>query len=213
MPLPHVLITGASRGIGRACAECFAANHYRVTAIARSTDQLAELAHAHPTVTPLTADLTQPLHPDGDYDVIVLNAGYYAPGGLLDTDRDVFADAWGLNVLANHRLARRLLPAMIARGNGHLIVIGSTATDDTSPRMTAYAATKKALRGLFEGWQQELARTGVRATLIAPGATLTSSWDGEAPPTHILRAGEVADLVYRTVREGLEGRIVLKAER
>lgn len=211
MPYLDVLITGASRGIGRACAECFAADAHRVTAIARSADQLAVLAKAHPTVTPLVADLTQPLHLDGTYDVVILNAGYYAPGGLLDGERDVYADSWALNVLANHRLARQLLPAMIERGSGHLIVIGSTATDNTSPHMTAYAATKKALRGLFEGWQQELAGTGVRATLIAPGATLTSSWDGETPPPHILQTGEVAGLVYRTVREAREGRIVLKA--
>lgn len=160
----------------------------------------------------VVADLNESPDLSGEYDVVILNAGYYAPGGLLDRERDVFSESWRLNVVANHHAARQLLPAMIARGSGHLVVIGSTATDDPSPHMTAYAATKKALRGLFDGWTQELAGSGVRTTLIAPGATLTSSWEGETPPPRILAATSVADLVYRTVTEGLTGRLVLKAD-
>ena len=104
----------------------------------------------------------------------------------------MYAESFALNVLANHRLARQLLPDMRERGQGHLIVIGSTATDRTSLHMTAYAATKKALRALYEGWELELAGTGVRTTLIAPGATLTSSWDGQALPPRMLAATDVA---------------------
>ncbi len=209
----EVVITGASRGIGRACAETFARHGHTVTAISRSSDQLLELAREFPgRILPLVADLSAAVAlPAGPYDVVVLNAAHYAPGKLLDPRRDVFAEAWALNVLANHRLARQWLPPMVARGSGHLIVIGSSATDDTSVHMTAYGTTKKALRALFEGWTQELEGTGVRSTLIAPGATLTSSWDGEAPPPLILAASEVAGLVYRAVTEGLTGRIVIRA--
>ncbi len=210
----RVLITGASRGIGRACAEIFAREGYTITAIARSAEQLRELAENFPgRIIPVVADLTHTVTlPKKTYDVVVLNAAAYAPGGLLDPERDVFTFAWELNVLANHRLARKLLPPMIDRGSGHLVVIGSSATDATPGHMTAYGTTKKALRALFEGWAQELVGTGVRATLVAPGATLTSSWDGEAPPPLTLAATEVADLVYRAVAEGLTGRIVIKAD-
>ncbi len=208
----HILITGASRGIGRACAEAFAVAGHRVTALARTAAQLATLKHTYgDCIEPLVADLTQELTLKVTYDVVVLNAAYYAPGGLLD-ERDVYTDSFALNVLANHRLARQLLPGMRARGSGHLVVIGSTATDRTSPHMTAYAATKKALRALYEGWEQELADTGVLTTLIAPGATLTSSWDGETLPPRMLATTEVAALVYRAVAEGLTGRIVLRAD-
>ncbi|CAH1001353.1 putative oxidoreductase [Neolewinella maritima] len=213
MPQPlRVLVTGASRGIGRACAEAFAQAGHTVTAVARTGDQLASLkAACGEHVEVLVADLTEDLQLTGTYDVVVLNAAYFAPGGLLDT-RDVFGESFTLNVLANHRLARQLLPAMRDRKSGHLLVIGSTSTDDTSPHMTAYAATKKALRALYEGWEQELIGSGVRTTLIAPGATLTSSWDGQELPPRMLAAAEVAALVYRAVTQGLTGRIVLRAD-
>ena len=107
-------------------------------------------------------------------------------------------------------LARALVPGMVTNGRGHLCVIGSTGTDDWPEGMTAYLAGKYALRGLFLGWQQELRGTGVRATLIAPGATLTRSWEGQEPPPAILDPHAVATRVYRAVVEGEEGRIVLR---
>ena len=180
--------------------------------MARTAEQLATLREKYgDCIEPLIADLTQELSLPTTYDIVVLNAAYYAPGGLLD-GRDVYAESFALNVLANYRLARQLLPDMRERGRGHLIVIGSTATDQTFPHMTAYAATKKALRALYEGWELELAGTGVRTSLIAPGATLTSSWDGQALPPRMLAATDVAALVYRAVTEGLTGRIVLRAD-
>ncbi|THH39298.1 SDR family NAD(P)-dependent oxidoreductase [Neolewinella litorea] len=206
----NAIITGASRGIGRACAETLSAAGFRVTAVARNEAQLRELQHTHPTVEPLVADLTREV-PTGVYDVVILNAGYYAPGGLLDPGRDVFGESWELNVMANHRLARALLPPLVERGHGHLVVIGSSATDDTSGHMTAYGATKKCLRILYESWERELEGSGVRTTLVAPGATLTSSWAGETPPPKILQPTAVADLVLRCVNEGITGRVTIKA--
>ena len=212
--MTKMLITGASRGIGRACAERFArAGGYAISALARHEDALHALQRDYPaSITPLVLDLTAPFTLSHAYDIVVLNAGTYTPGGLLDPQRDVFTELLALNVLANHRIARQLLPALRSRDHGHLIVIGSVATDDTPEHMTAYATTKKALRALFEGWEQELAGSGVRTTLIAPGATLTSSWDDEAPPPRILQPDQVAELVQRAVTEGLTGRWVLRAE-
>ncbi len=212
----HILITGATRGIGRACLEAFAARGWRITALARSANDLQALRVAHPEAQLLTvsADLATTdgvaSVPQAEYDVIILNAATFSPGQLLSSEQDVFSDLWALNGRGNHLLARRLLPAMIARNHGHLVVIGSLGTDYWPEHLTAYVATKYALRGLFLGWQAELARTNILTTLVAPGATLTSSWDNEEPPADILSPALVAEAVLRAVEQELTGRIKVR---
>jgi len=212
----HVLITGATRGIGRACLTYFAGRRWAVTAVARTANDLEKLAAAFPAteITTVVADLGTAdgvaAVPTLTYDLILLNAAAFVPGRLLTGDSDVFEDQWRMNVLGNHRLARRLLPRLVSKGRGHLVVIGSLGTDYWPAHLTAYVATKYALRGLFAGWQKELADTGVLTTLVAPGATLTSSWDGEVPPPNILLPGRVAEIVGQVVERETEGRVVIE---
>lgn len=210
----HVLITGATKGIGLACAEHFATRGWRVTAVARSEKDLAQLAQAFPCrrIIPVVADLATEAGiadvPSQFYDVVVLNAAAFLAGGLL-SEQDVFRTLWKVNVEANHLLARRLLPFMQQNCKGHLVVIGSLGTDYWPAHLTAYVATKFALRGLFQGWASELADSGVRATLVAPGATLTSSWADEIPPPDILAPERVAEVIWEVVRDGKQGRVTV----
>ncbi len=214
----HILITGATKGIGRACAEHLAASGWTITAVARTADDLVEMQHnwakyfPNSTLHTVAADLGLPQGsekvPLANYDVVLLNAAAFSPGKLLG-DEDTFEHMLQLNVLGNHRLARRLLPAMVNRASGHLVVIGSTGTDNWKPHMTAYVATKYALRGLFLGWEQDLASSGVLATLVAPGATLTASWDNETPPPDILPAARVAAVVADAINQQITGRITV----
>lgn len=213
---PTVLITGATKGIGRACAEHFATRGYDVTAVARNANDLKKMAecwvedYSRAQLLPHPADLSTlegvDSVPVAPYDVVILNAAAYAPGHLLDPAADHFSELLHLNVLGNHRLARRLFAEHPPR---HLVVIGSTGTDHWGAHMTAYVATKYALRGLFLGWQAELTDSQTRCTLVAPGSTLTASWVGETPPANILRPETVAAAVYRAVLLGLEGRITV----
>ena len=202
--MKKILITGTTRGIGRACAHRFTAGGWSVTPVARSVD----------TTEGVPTDLTRVRQldaiPRGPYDAVLLNAADYRPGRLTDGREDVFTQLLPLNVLANHRLVRRLLPPMVARGSGHLLVVGSTGTDYFPEHMTAYVATKYALRGLFLGWERELAGSGVLATLIAPGATLTSSWDGETPPPGILSPETVAERIWAAVANRGTGRVTVE---
>ncbi len=210
----HILITGATKGIGRACAELFAAKGWEITAVARTAQDLKAMTilAGFERINPVVADLgtTEGLNavPDSDYDVVLLNAAAFAPGPLLG-EEDIYGRLWDVNVGANYNLTRRLLPQMVARGEGHLVVIGSRGTDFQPAHLTAYVATKYALRGLFYGWEKELESTNVKATLVAPGATLTASWAGEEPPADILAPQTVAETVWECVQQGTEGRVTV----
>lgn len=212
----HILITGGTRGIGRACVEYFIGQRWAITVVARTADDLAALAAAFPTteLTTVVADVSTETGtnqvPALAYDAVVLNAAAFMPGNLLTGGTDAYSEQWPVNVMSNHRLARRILPPMLAAGRGHLVVIGSLGTDHWPGHLTAYVATKYALRGLFLGWRTELAGTGVRATLVAPGATLTSSWDNEVPPPGIMPASRVAEVVGEVVATGSEGRVTVE---
>ena len=208
-----VLITGGTHGIGRACAERFHTSGWAVTVIARTEADLTALEKQLPGLRTVAADLATEAGvnavPSAAYDALIFNAAAFRPGPILAPEQDLFEQLLPLNVLAHHRLARRLLPELVRRGSGHLVVVGSTGTDNWHANMTAYVATKYALRGLFHAWQTDLASTPVRCTLVAPGATLTRSWDGEPPPPGILQPTYVADEIYRAVREGRGGRLML----
>ncbi|MFT5997898.1 MAG: NAD(P)-dependent dehydrogenase (short-subunit alcohol dehydrogenase family) [Neolewinella sp.] len=212
----QVLITGVTRGIGRACAEYFVRHGWLVVGVARSASGLSKLRdELGESVQTIQADLATKAGilaiPQKYYDAIILNAATFAPGELLGGE-DQFEQLWKLNVRANYRLGRRVLPELRKKSQGHLVVIGSLGTDYWPAHLTAYVATKYALRGLFLGWETELRDSGVRTSLVAPGATLTSSWDNEIPPADILMPEQVAAYVGEVIRDGREGRLVIRQE-
>jgi len=214
--LRTALVTGASRGIGRAVAERLAASGVLVAALARTRDALAALARAHPDgrVVPLVADLRDAAATaraldaaraacGGAPDLLVNNAGVFAVAPAHETDADAFAAVLDANLAAPFRLVRALLPEMRARGAGHIVTIGSVADRTTFPGNAAYAASKYGLRALHEVLRAECRGTGVRCTLVSPGPVDTPLWDaldpdhteGFTPRAAMLAADDVADAV------------------
>ncbi|MBA3445488.1 MAG: SDR family oxidoreductase [Gemmatimonadales bacterium] len=202
------VVTGASRGIGAAAAALLAAEGARVIRVARTLTQ----ATAN-RIEDVPCDLTDPgqvsrlgsriVDQHGAPDVVVSNAGAFLLRALEATEPADLELQLRANLAAPFYVARAFLPAMRAAGKGSFITIGSVADHLGLPENSAYAASKFGLRGLHETLLAEYRGTGVRLTLISPGATDTAVWD-PVDPDHregfprradMLRPADVADAI------------------
>jgi NAD(P)-dependent dehydrogenase (short-subunit alcohol dehydrogenase family) len=189
-----VLITGCSSGIGRATAERFAARGFTVFASMRRPEAGAPLralaAQKGWRLSTPALDVTRDdsvaeavaavlRETDGRLDVLVNNAGYYAPGPLEEISPDELRAQLETNVIGVHRVSRAVLPAMRARGSGAIVTIGSLSGRVALPIAGPYHASKWALEGMIEAWRLELAPFGIRVTLVEPGPFGTAFYANE----------------------------------
>lgn len=213
------LITGASRGIGRAVASACAAAGARVFLLARSADglqslavQLGTLASAHPCdvtdaaqVTRVVADVLSAT--GGRLDILVNNAGTFPLAPIAETSPALFEQTLAANLAAPFRLLHAVLPAMRAQGRGHVVTMGSVADRRIFGGNGAYSASKFGARALHEVLREECMGSGLRTTLVSPAATDTPIWDpvdpdntpGFPPRASMLRPEDVADAVLWAV--------------
>ena len=213
------LVTGASRGIGRAVSRALASAGARLFLLARSRDALESLAlelgggaEAHVcdladapalshTVTAVLAAA------GGSVDILVSNAGIFPLAPIADTSPSTFEQTLTANLTAPYRLLHALLPGMRAQRSGHVVTIGSVADRRIFGGNGAYSASKFGARALHEVLREECVGSGIRTTLISPAATDTPIWDpvdpGHTPgvPSRasMLHAADVADAVLWAV--------------
>ncbi len=179
--MKHVVVTGASAGIGAATARLFGERGHRLSLGARRTDRLAEVAasafHHLLDVTDeasVEAFLAAAVAANGPIDVLVNNAGL-----ARGTERIASAtgEAWRemveTNVMGVLHVTRRVVPAMIERGEGHVVMVGSIAGHETYEGGSVYCATKRGLRSITEGLRYETLGTGLRVTNVEPGMVET----------------------------------------
>jgi NADP-dependent 3-hydroxy acid dehydrogenase YdfG len=187
------VITGASRGIGRAVARALAQEGARVALIARSEPLLLETVRTigeraiaivcdvtdESAVAATIAATVQAF--DGTPDILVNNAGTFTLASIDAVDPTAFSTDLETNLVAPLRFVRALLPGMRSRGSGHIVSIGSVADRSVFPGNAAYAASKHGARALHEVLRLETRGSGVRATLISPGPVDTPLWDPIEP--------------------------------
>jgi short-subunit dehydrogenase len=185
----RALVTGASRGIGRAVAHGLAARGAIVGLAARSTSELEALARALPGAHhPLTCDVALPASiatatedfaaATGGLDLLVANAGiaYYEP--VATQSLDVIELMTEVNWLGTVYTVKAALPFLL-QGGGHIVVMSSGAGLRGFPGAAAYSATKAAQRMFAEALRHELAGSGVSVTTVYPGEIRTSLHDHE----------------------------------
>jgi short-subunit dehydrogenase len=214
-----VVVTGASRGIGRAVAIAAAAKGAKVGLIARSRDDLdavvatigsgsataatADVGDVH-ELTGALATLEEAL---GPVDVLVANAGIGAYGPFADVEPDEIERLVKVNVLGTMHAIRAVVPGMISRRRGHIVTIGSIAGRIGSPFEALYSATKFAAVGLTEALVVELEPYGIGVSMVNPGPVATSFGEARGHPYDRDRpkpvpAEQVADAVIKAVEQG-----------
>jgi len=178
------LVTGASRGIGRAVATQAAAKGARVGLLARNRDDLEKVRAAiGGTAAVAPADIAVRAEIDdavkrveaelGPIDILVANAGIGAYGAFADIDVDEVERLVQVNLLGTVYPIKAVLPGMLERGRGHIVVVSSVAGRFGSPLEAAYASTKFAQIGLAEALSVEVAGKGVGVSIVNPGVVDT----------------------------------------
>jgi NADP-dependent 3-hydroxy acid dehydrogenase YdfG len=199
--IPHperrpAVVTGASSGIGLATGRALAARGHPVVLGARREERCREIAleiakdggEAHAFGLDLsdrvsiTSFVDSARHAVGDIDILVSSAGQNRPDATIDATPGAFAALLGVNLVGPHELVGLVAPGMIDRHHGDIVFVTSENVRAPRPFNKAYGASKWGLEGYARALQMELEGTGVRASIIQPGQTLSemgSDWDPE----------------------------------
>jgi NAD(P)-dependent dehydrogenase (short-subunit alcohol dehydrogenase family) len=219
-----VLVTGASRGIGEAVALAFAAEpDARIVLMARTRPRLERLAERCRSLgadaLALPCDVTddealgvcaRAVHSRfGAVDVLVNNAGSFAPGGVAETPPATFREQIDINLTSAYVVTHLFLPPMLEAGRGTIFFMGSVASIKGYPRGVSYGAAKHGLLGLARSLREEVRERGIRVTTLLPGATYTDSWAASGlPAERFIPASDVARTVVDIAR--LDARTVVE---
>lgn len=219
------LITGASTGIGEAFAKRLAKDHYNLVLIARNEATLNKLAKTlkqdYPVNTLVIAKdltnesaieeiITELNQQNIAIDMLINNAGCGAAGLFAEGDLDRQLAMVELNINAVLKLTYHLIPSMIARRKGHIVMLSSTAAFQPGPRMAVYFATKSFILSFGEALQYELKDTGIKVTTVCPGATATNFFQSagltRAPlgkgKVGMMRPEKVVEQAYKAIKKG-----------
>ncbi|HZF63144.1 MAG TPA: SDR family oxidoreductase [Chitinophagaceae bacterium] len=211
----NVVITGASRGIGKAVAEVFARNGYNLYLCSRNSSTMNKVeeelkeSFSNIQIHSTTHDLAnkEEAKAFGNWitsktqsiDVLVNNVGTFVQGNVSDEPDGALEHMLGVNLYSAYHTTRALLPSMLAQKRGHIFTICSIASLQAYANGGAYSISKYALLGFTKNLRQELRPHNIKVTAIIPGAVYTDSWIGSGvPQSRIMEATDIAKLIYST---------------
>ncbi len=207
-----IVVSGGTRGIGRAIVEIFARNGFDIVASARKEKDLKELQHFISTEYNVkcftyAADLGKKEQVmslvdfirsmNRPVDVLVNNAGNFIPGNIHEEEDGVLESLIETNLYSAYHLTRGLVKGMIAWKSGYVFNMCSVASLMAYPNGGSYSISKFALLGFSKGLREELKPFNIKVTSIMPGAVLTDSWAGvDIPEERFMSADDVAKTIW-----------------
>jgi NAD(P)-dependent dehydrogenase (short-subunit alcohol dehydrogenase family) len=207
-----ILVSGGTKGIGRAIVERFAKEGFDIFTCSRNEGDLASLRaalaskYATCTVHTFVADLSkkeevlsfaESVKALGIPDVIVHNTGVFLPGSLHEEADGNLEFLMDTNLYSAYYLTRAFAKELIQRRSGHIFSIGSIAGITAYPNGGSYSVSKWAMLGMTKCFREEFKPHQIKVTSILPGATLTDAWAGvDLPATRFVNAEDVADSVW-----------------
>ena len=212
----YAVITGASRGIGKAIARTFALHGYNLLLTSQSEQKLLQAVEELKTDFPDVAIAAQALDigvkqkailfaewvtaTADTVDVLVNNAGTFLPGNVSDEAEGTLEKIMEVNLYSAYHLTRGLLPKMKAQGHGHIFNMCSIAGLQAYPNGGAYSISKAALHAFSKNLRHELMPHGIKVTAVIPGAVYTDSWAPFVAQERIMEVDDVAQMVYAASR-------------
>jgi short-subunit dehydrogenase len=207
-----VVISGATKGIGRAIAEKFASQNYPIAVCARNEKDLEELKSLIVNkykVKCFTKKIDMSVKSEVlefgkaieelnmPVSVLVNNAGVFMPGKIIDEPEGALETQIDTNLYSAYYLTRSLLPLILKSDNAHIFNVCSIASLMAYPNSSSYSISKFAMLGFSKSLREELKQFKVKVTSLMPGATYTSSWAGvDLPEDRFMKADDVADIIW-----------------
>lgn len=211
------VITGGTKGIGRAIIYKFASHGFDIITCSRNDEELSGLKNdvensfQNISVFILKSDLSKKSEVNdfvkyikaksSHIDVLVNNTGVFLPGMISSEPDGALEMMINTNLYSAYRLTRGLLPLMMDGKEGHIFNICSVASIMPYANGGSYSISKYAMLGMTKVLREEMKTHGIRVTAVLPGATFTASWEGvDLPESRFMKAKDVADAVFGAYR-------------
>ncbi|HMG66249.1 MAG TPA: SDR family oxidoreductase [Chitinophagaceae bacterium] len=208
----NIIITGASRGLGKAMAEIFAKNGYDLILTSLNEGRLAiavkELIKTYPAVKTKAKsfDLSKKEQAqafgqwcleNGSPDILINNAGSFCGANVYDEEDGALEEMIETNLYSAYHLTRVIVPAMIENKRGHIFNMSSIAALNAYPGGGSYSISKFAIHGFSVNLREELKAHNIKVTSVFPGATYTDSWASSGiEEKRFMEAEDIAKMVY-----------------